>query len=174
MKKQGSRSFISFGDVSSSVSDESSSVAERNNKDGFTSSPVYTGSDPELSQACKRLVKKDNKTKLKAILEITQILASRGAAVVGDFLPYFVYILPRLALENSRQAREQLAVIFHGIIDVDKRLLGPYMKGLIGPWWTLSCDPCREVGTRLFCIECQRPFYQSIKPLIPLFSTYLT
>lgn len=137
-KGGGKGAFISFSDVAESRTISTTMVV--------LSSPVYTGQDAELSQACKRLTKKDSITKLKAILEITEIFKIRGEAVILDFLPYFAHAFPRLLLENNRKVREHLATIFLAVIAVDKRLLGPYMKQLIGPWWTLSCDPCGEVA----------------------------
>jgi hypothetical protein len=159
MKKTGGGGgggFISFSDVtnasdsaetSSAANQHSSSSSSSFSSTGPLSSPLYTGSDGELAQACKRVVKKDSTTKLKAMAEIAEILgSSRGGLVIGDFLPYFVYMMPRLALETTRKVREQLCVILDGVIAINKQALGPFMKLLIGPWWMLSCDPCREVA----------------------------
>jgi hypothetical protein len=155
--KKGGGGFISFSDVTAPDSAEtssgavhqasSSSSSAASSSGGPLSSPLYTGSDGELAQACKRVVKKDATTKLKAMAEIAEILgSSRGGEVIGDFLPYFVYMMPRLALETTRKVREQLCVILDGVIAINKQALGPFMKLLIGPWWMLSCDPCREVA----------------------------
>jgi hypothetical protein len=110
-----SAGFVSFNDVVSSqdinlkINDQLYSPNNNNNNNnnnyavdttsnsnGSTSanansnlSPLYRGSDPELSIAAKKLIKRDGSTKIKAFSEVIAMLKLKQKEVLYDFLPYF-------------------------------------------------------------------------------------
>ena len=111
-----SAGFVSFNDVVSSQEDASNNLKINNNQlysptnnnavDNINTttttastststssnsnlSPLYRGSDPELSIAAKKLIKRDVSTKIKAFSEVISILKLKQKEVLYDFLPYF-------------------------------------------------------------------------------------
>lgn len=108
--------------------------------------PLYTGSDAELGVISKKLLKKDNTTKLKAIHDLPGVLKLKEEHVVAEFLTYFVYCYNRLCIEDSRSVRQYLSLVIDAVVSVEKRLLAPHMKVLIGSWWMLTGDPAGEVA----------------------------
>jgi hypothetical protein len=160
--------FISFSDV---VADEDQVVSNSTTVDFSTgntnskslpmpalarASPVYTGKCVELSVACKKLLKKDSTTKLKALQEINAVLKTNNAAaldndkdnrLIPEFLPFFAHALSKLCFDDSWQVRERLGQLLVAIVDGDKQALTPFMQDIIGPWWQLGADPVKEVQT---------------------------
>lgn len=101
---------------------------------------------------CKKLLKKDSTTKLKALSEIQSIFFSppalsspsqssddvvnpHGLSLLPQFLPFFVYVYLRLSLDNDRKVRESLNQTLLTLIKLNKREFQIYMKVLIGSWW---------------------------------------
>ena len=109
-----SAGFVSFNDVVSSQEDASNNLKINNNQlysstnnnavdnnntttttaststsSNSNLSPLYRGSDPELSIAAKKLIKRDVSTKIKAFSEVISILKLKQKEVLYDFLPYF-------------------------------------------------------------------------------------
>jgi hypothetical protein len=153
----GGTGFISFSDVVSTPPSPSSSSPSRYSQDSNKITPVYTGDNSDLSVACKKLLKKDATTKLRALAETTAVVRNiHGDAeqadpkVLSDFLPFFAFAFSKLVFDDSWQVREKLGLLLQAIIERDKQSLGPFMKDSIGPWWQLSADPVEEVAT-IFC-----------------------
>ena len=153
--KVGGSGFITFSSITTTGNDINNSVKSSASVSHVvgTISPIYTGNDNDLSVACKKILKKDSITKLKAINEILVVITNENhyyANIVDDilneFLPFFVYVYVRLVLDNDRKIREKINFVLYNIIVIDKRLLGPYMKILIGPWWLCIADPFIEVS----------------------------
>lgn len=153
--------FISFGEVSS-LSKTATSV---NSNDGFNNDsaprpagggdvqPVYTGFDTDFTVVSKKLLKKDSTTKLKAFNELIELInRSDKKSAIADFVPYFVYVYLRVSLDNDRKLRELLNIALLSIIintdkqEEGKKVLGPYMKALIGHWYLNAADSCNEVA----------------------------
>ena len=136
-----SKVFISFGDVAGGFKQlHTDSIPDR------TSVPLYTGNDSELLVLSKKLLKKDGTTKLRAIQDLSTVLKTKSESTISEFLSYYVYCFPRLSIEDQRSVREQLGNVLTSIVSVEKRLLAPHMKALIGPWWMLTGDPASEVA----------------------------
>lgn len=145
--------FISFSQVSaSSFSPSTAASPPPFSSLSTTISPVYTGNDSDLSVVCKKLLKKDSTTKLKALSEIQSIFFStpalsspsqssddvvnpHGLSLLPQFLPFFVYVYLRLSLDNDRKVRESLNQTLLTLIKLNKREFQIYMKVLIGSWW---------------------------------------
>ncbi len=159
--KVGGSGFITFSSITTTGSNNNNNNNNNNSATNSASvnhtvgtiSPVYTGNNNDLSVACKKILKKDSITKLKAINEILVVITNEDQYyanivddVLIDFLPFFVYVYVRLVLDNDRKIREKINFVLYNIINVDKRLLGPYMKILIGPWWLCIGDPFIEVS----------------------------
>jgi hypothetical protein len=110
---------------------------------------VYTGSDAELAVAAKRLLKKDQTTKLKALAEVDAALQAAGEAqphVLEEFLPFFVFVYRRLCLDVNSRVRLDLNRVLSTITGINKRALGPHMNALIGHWYLSLHDPVRDVA----------------------------
>jgi hypothetical protein len=76
------------------------------------------------------------------------ILQESGPDVLTSFVPFFVTMLRRLCLDNSRGVREELLLLLGDALALDKKQFTPgVMKGLIGHWWMCTGDPCPEVAT---------------------------
>jgi hypothetical protein len=141
MQYQG---FISFSAVASTDSVSPNSLPSENTNNN---TPLYMGTDPELSTISKKLAKKNAVTILKAFSELESVLnnATRHH-LVADFAPYFVFLYHRLILENQRNIRERLNIILEKLLIIDKISFGPHRKRLMGPWWMAMSDPCAEVS----------------------------
>ena len=141
--------FISFADVitpTSSISHHNGTTATATSNDrDVLLTPIYRGNDVELAVSCKHMMKKDITTKLKSLKEVMTLLQDRPH-VIHDFLPYFIYVFPRLYLDNDRKIREQLFALLMTIVILDKQSLTLYMKHLIGYWYIGTADPCVEVS----------------------------
>lgn len=145
--------FISFADVMdgrspSAASSSPGAVMEDNGGKGVA---VYQGNHSELGMHCKKVLKKDLVTKMKAVQEINTILANEASAennLVSGFLPFFTFLFPKLALENEWKVRERFGQLLLTIVSKDKQALTPYMKDIIGPWWQLISDPVLEVSEK--------------------------
>ena len=152
--------FISFGEVSSSLitgatgavaytDDSATRVIDK----GCDIQPVYTGSDADLMVISKKLLKKDSTTKLKSFNELVELINRVDKQqAIPEFIPYFVYVYLRVSLDNDRKLRELLNIaLLSMIVNTDKqeerrKMLGPYMKTLIGHLWTNAADSCSEVS----------------------------
>jgi hypothetical protein len=152
--------FISFGEV---LGTSGSKDNLRDNSEGkgeereggveavYSGQPVYTGFDVDLTVISKKLLKKDSTTKIKAFNELIDLLnVSEKQEYIADFVPYFVYVYLRLYTDNDRKLRELLNLALLTIINNGdsggKRVLGPFMRALIGPWWITTADKCTEVS----------------------------
>ena len=146
--------FISFSDVvaASNQATADSSFSSKKSAHGVLA-PVYVGSDQDLSVVAKKLLKKDVVTKQKALIELSVIMSDRGSTVISEWLPYFVYVYFRLAMDNDWKVRELLYKNLQAHFSIDKQLFTPYMKQIIGPWWVATADPFSEVKD-----EAQRAF----------------
>eukprot|EP00981_Chlorochromonas_danica_P007037 scaffold1534_cov158-Ochromonas_danica.AAC.9 len=153
--------FISFSDVmgthssttatSSHITNASSSTNFIDKNIGSTGIPIYPGTHAELGMCCKKALKKDMVTKVKAIQEITQIISSESTSegnLIPDFLSFFTYLFGKVALENEWTVRERLGQLLSVLVSKDKQALTPHMKDIIGPWFQLICDPVPEVSER--------------------------
>jgi hypothetical protein len=151
--------FISFGEVLGTSSKDNvrdNPEGKGEDKEGgsgpvYSGQPVYTGFDVDLTVISKKLLKKDGTTKIKAFNELIDLLnLKEKQEYIADFVPYFVYVYLRLYTDNDRKLRELLNLALLTIIingDVGgKRVLGPFMRALIGPWWITTADKCTEVS----------------------------
>lgn len=150
-------SFISFSDVTGDASSLSTSTSLTTSsfsgsKPGIAATaglaPLYTGDDPALGTACKKLVKKDIVTKSKGLDELCKLIDSKSSEFdVSAFLPHYCYLFIRLALDTNAQIRVGLCQSLLKLVTVDKRAFGPFMKTLIGYWWVLCEDDCADVAS---------------------------
>ena len=154
--------FISFGDVSSSSNSANSAAGHGGYRSEISSKgsgssgdlqPLYSGSDNDFAVVSKKLLKKDSKTKLKAFNELIELICRTDKqSEIAGFVPYFVYVYLRVSVDNDRKLRELLNIALLSIVvntnkmEEGKRILGPYMKTMIGQWWMNSADLCSEVA----------------------------
>lgn len=127
-----------------------------------SATPFYTGGDPDLQVICKRLSKKDQVTKHKALLELGQLVQARGttassaSSVVEGLIPFWLYVYPRLVLlEDDRRVRESVfSTVLPKLFAANRKaMVGVLGRHLLGPWWAAMSDPQKEVAnaaTRAF------------------------
>ena len=131
--------FISFSDVST-TENESVSTLPSDNTSGPP--PVYSGEHAELLLTSKKLLKKDDVTKLKALDELLKL----EEYILIDFIPHYCYLFKRLSYDNNRQIREKMCLLLNKLVSNNSKLFTPYMKDIYPTWWVLMSDPCREVS----------------------------
>ena len=139
-----SKVFISFGDVAGGFKPVSAAAGLPSSMS--TPLPLYGGNDSELVILSKKLMKKDGVTKIKAIQDLVGVLNTKSEATLAEFLVFFVYAFSKLYMEDHRVIREKLCSILLTVVRVERRLLAPHMKTLIGPWWMLTGDPVGDVA----------------------------
>ena len=131
--------FISFSDVSTTENESVSSLPSDNTSGP---PPVYSGEHAELLLTSKKLLKKDDVTKLKALDELLKLEES----ILIDFIPHYCYLFKRLSYDNNRQIREKMCLLLYKLVSNNSKLFTPYMKDIYPTWWMLMSDPCREVS----------------------------
>ena len=131
--------FISFSDVSSTENESVSSLPSDNTSGP---PPVYSGEHAELLLTSKKLLKKDDVTKLKALDELLKL----EEYILIDFIPHYCYLFKRLSYDNNRQIREKMCLLLNKLVSNNSKLFTPYMKDIYPTWWVLMSDPCREVS----------------------------
>ena len=141
------KAFISFGDVTSGAT---SSSSRGDASSIVSSSPIYGGLDEELVTLSKSVLKKDEKTRIKALIEICQVLERKQSVVVTDFLSFFLYAYERLWNDDSIKIRELVFKVLSLLVRYrpDKKTsLNAYIRGLIGPWWISTYDLDNNVNS---------------------------
>ncbi|RYH23428.1 hypothetical protein EON65_17865, partial [archaeon] len=155
--------FISFSDVTGTNEDnteQQSTTAPISSNASPKAVPVYQGSHAELGMHCKKVLKKDQVTKVKALQEMASIItveAAQDSDLIPGFLPYFSFLFPKIALENEWRVRERFCQLLQSILLVDKKSLISYMKEIIGPWWQMLNDSSNEVK-QAYCTAFQGAF----------------
>jgi len=134
-------------------------LKENNSSSSASMAPIYNGNDSELAMVSAKLSKKDPITKVKALRDIACLLRTRDEKVLSEFLPFFVRIYSKLSFDDSHAVRELLSDVIESVCSVQKQLLSPHMKRLIGRWWMLVGDPVSEVSEKAY-----RVFASAVPP----------
>jgi hypothetical protein len=113
---------------------------------GFGSSTSFiddSALDPELRVIVKKLSKRDNVTKQRALEELAGFLSQNVSA---DFMETWEKLFQRLAIDHDRKVRENCFVVLNQIINSDSKLLAPILKKIAGPWISARFDSSKEVA----------------------------
>ena len=103
--------------------------------------------DPECAAALRRLTKRDETTKLKALAAlVARAEGGEGTATVdaAALLPAWTYAYNRLALDASKKVRAAAARALGVLVRGAGRGLAPHMRPLVGAWWLARFDPFAE------------------------------
>lgn len=101
--------------------------------------------DPETQLVLKRLGKRDTVTKLKALAELKQAVATKDTGWATEVLPHWVVAFGRLSDDKSWQVREQACAVLCAFASSVRRQLAPQLKTLITPWLCCKFDPHHDV-----------------------------
>ena len=100
---QGTGGFIGFGAFAGAASAAGGGGSDTATA---TASPVYGGTDSELSVALKHLGKKAPATKARALEDLLSLLESRDAKAMRSVLPNWSHHYPMLSVHPDRRVRE--------------------------------------------------------------------
>jgi hypothetical protein len=148
MKKTG-KQLLSFDDfMGSTNSREETPTSEKMAAVPSTviSTPLYSGSDEELQVCCKRVLKKDETTRYKALKDIDLILKARKVLVNLEFISFFSYLFSRMPFDPSHKCREAFGEVLSFVIEADKKLIRAIIQTVIGFWWQMISDPILSVS----------------------------
>jgi hypothetical protein len=148
MKKTG-KQLLSFDDfMGSTNSREETPTSEKMAAIPSTviSTPLYSGSDEDLQVCCKRVLKKDETTRYKALKDIDLILKGRKALVNLEFISFFSYLFSRMPFDPSHKCREAFGEVLSFVIETDKKLIRAIIQTVIGFWWQMISDPILSVS----------------------------
>ena len=104
--------------------------------------------DFEITKVLGKINKKNDTTKIKAILELKSILEKRDEHFYLDFFSTWVYIYKQFMIsEYDKKIIEECNIIFQILATKLRRKILPYLKEIF-PYWFLSMnDPNNEVSS---------------------------
>ncbi|EEZ97459.2 E3 ubiquitin-protein ligase listerin isoform X2 [Tribolium castaneum] len=108
---------------------------------------------PAFQIVFKKMNKKDCTTKLKALQEFCDLIASSEAEAVKTILAFWATLYSILATDTDHRVREAVHNAHHQIILKDKKMIAPFLKQLIGPWFTSQYDnypPAATAASKAF------------------------
>ncbi|XP_044263006.1 E3 ubiquitin-protein ligase listerin [Tribolium madens] len=108
---------------------------------------------PAFQIVFKKMNKKDCTTKLKALQEFCDLIASSETEAVKTILAFWATLYSILATDTDHRVREAVHNAHHQIILKDKKMIAPFLKQLIGPWFTSQYDnypPAASAATKAF------------------------
>lgn len=127
---------------------------------------LYQGEDSELRAVLRRVAKKDETTKLKALQDLCGLIRARasssstgadgstaaaaGRGILKDFLPAWCTgagTYPALCLHNDRRARAGCMAVMKELVSAGmKKSFVPYLPSILPDWLLLCRDPAAEVS----------------------------
>jgi hypothetical protein len=113
---------------------------------GFGSSTNFiddSSLDPELRVIVKKLSKRDNITKQRALEELSEYLSQN---MTSEFMETWEKLFQKLAIDHDRKVRENCFSVLKQIIQYDSKLLAPILKKVAGPWILGRFDSSKEVA----------------------------
>lgn len=96
--------------------------------------------DSDFRIVMRKLTKRDQTTRLKALQELLELLKEKDAELVKGALPFWPRLYNKLVLDNDRRVREATHRAHEQICLRVKRGLAPFTKTLIGAWVTSLSD----------------------------------
>ncbi|CAN7988883.1 unnamed protein product [Ixodes hexagonus] len=97
--------------------------------------------DSDFRIVMRKLTKRDQTTRLKALQELLDLLKEKDTELVKGALPFWPRLYNKLTLDNDRRVREATHRVHEQICLRVKRGLAPFTKTLIGAWVISLSDP---------------------------------
>ncbi|KAI8590150.1 hypothetical protein BDZ88DRAFT_461208 [Geranomyces variabilis] len=113
---------------------------------GASSDWELNNAAPEVKVLFKRLAKRDNTTRVKALEELSAYIAEAGVENVSSLLPAWPKTYNRLSADADRRVRETTGAVHLGLVNKVRKQLAPHLKELIGSWLCATHDPYKEVS----------------------------
>jgi hypothetical protein len=111
---------------------------------------------PAFQIVFKKMNKKDCTTKLKALQEFSDLIATSEAEAVKTILAFWATLYNILATDTDHRVREAVHNAHHQIILKDKKMIAPHLKQLVGPWFTSQYDnypPAASAASKAFAVR---------------------
>lgn len=109
--------------------------------------------DAEFRLVLRKLSKRDNVTRLKAVQDFGAMCQERDAEDVKGVLPYWPRIYCKISMDYDRRIREATQIAFEQLVQKVRRSLAPFLKSLMGHWILSQCDtytPAASAACRAF------------------------
>ncbi|TPX62997.1 hypothetical protein PhCBS80983_g00179 [Powellomyces hirtus] len=100
----------------------------------------------EVKVLFKRLSKRDNTTRVKALEDLSTYVAEAEVESVNEFLPAWPKTYNRLSTDADRRVREMTGNVHLALVNKVRKQLAPHLKELIGSWLCATHDPHKEVA----------------------------
>ncbi|KAI8815800.1 uncharacterized protein EV422DRAFT_341201 [Fimicolochytrium jonesii] len=120
---------------------------------GFVGPAFGSGSDwdlsnknPEVKVLFKKLAKRDNTTRSKALEDLLAYVEDSTVEDLTEIIPAWAKIYTRISGDPDRRVRELTGAVQLKLVGKVKKQLAPHLKQLIGPWLCAQYDPVREVS----------------------------
>ncbi|CAN8018047.1 unnamed protein product [Ixodes persulcatus] len=97
--------------------------------------------DSDFRIVMRKLTKRDQTTRLKALQELLDLVKEKDTELVKGALPFWPRLYNKLALDNDRRVREATHRVHEQICLRVKKGLAPFTKTLVGAWVTSLNDP---------------------------------
>ncbi|XP_020778547.1 E3 ubiquitin-protein ligase listerin [Boleophthalmus pectinirostris] len=109
--------------------------------------------DADFRLVLRKLSKRDNVTRLKAVQDFGAMCQEREAEDVKGVLPYWPRIYCKISVDYDRRIREATQIAFEQLVLKVRRNLAPFLKSLMGHWILSQCDtytPAASAAWRAF------------------------
>lgn len=111
----------------------------------------YTGNpnvitDPGLKLLCKSLLKKDTKTKIRALTKISEFFDETEDADFYSFMSFYGEAYPKLAINNDKSLRSASHKVIQVLVAKYGRKYAFYLKNVIPIWLMGIYDPEKVVA----------------------------
>lgn len=94
----------------------------------------------------------------QALQEFSDLIRTSEPETVKTVLPYWPRIYNKLSTDTEHRVREATHLAHYEVVVKVKRNLAPFLKQLIGPWFTSQYDtypPAASAATRAFEVRKQ-------------------
>lgn len=109
--------------------------------------------DADFRLVLRKLSKRDNVTRLKAVQDFGAMCQERDAEDVKGVLPYWPRIYCKISMDYDRRIREATQIAFEQLVQKVRRNMAPFLKSLMGHWILSQCDtytPAASAACRAF------------------------
>ena len=96
--------------------------------------------DPDFRVVLSKLSKKDVTTKVKALVEFSDLCKSKSVEQTLSILGYWPRIYIKLCNDSDRKVRELCQISFTSLINSVGKEIAPHLKSVIGSWWIVQSD----------------------------------
>jgi hypothetical protein len=125
--------------------------------------------DSDFRVVLKKLSKKDNLTKLKALDELKNLIEIKSVEECVLILPYWTKTYTKLVLDMNRKIREQCQLNHEKIVFKVNKNIASYLKTLV-PYWILAQSDSYMPTSRLAESSFQNTFNDNKRPEVVYFA----